>query len=44
VKNKVMSLVVAGIMTLSLAGCGSKPAETTAAAEAGSNVEPEVAS
>ena len=43
-KNKVMSLVVAGIMTLSLAGCGSKPAETTAAAEAGSNVEPEVAS
>jgi len=43
-KKKVMSLVMAGMMVLSLAGCGSKPAETTAATEASSNVEAEVVS
>lgn len=43
-KKKVMSLVMAGMMVLSLAGCGSKPAETTAATEASSNAESEVAS
>lgn len=42
-KKKVMSLVMAGMMVLSLAGCGSKPAETTAATEASSNAESEVA-
>lgn len=31
-KKRMMSLAMAGIMTVSLAGCGSKPAETTAAA------------
>lgn len=34
---------MAGMMVLSLAGCGSKPAETTAATEASSNAESEVA-
>lgn len=43
-KKKVMSLVMAGMMVLSLAGCGNKPAETTAATEASSNAESEVAS
>lgn len=31
-KKRMMSLAMAGIMTVSLAGCGSKPAETTAVA------------
>lgn len=46
-KKKVLSLVMAGMMVLSLAGCGNKPAETTAATaatEASSNAESEVAS
>lgn len=43
-KKKVMSLVMAGMMVLSLAGCSSKPAETTAATEASSNAESEAAS
>lgn len=43
-KKKVMSFAMAGMMALSLAGCGSKPAETTAATEVSSNVESEAAS
>ena len=40
-KKKVMSLVMAGMMVLSLAGCNSKPAETTAATAASSEAESE---
>ena len=43
-KKKVMSLVMAGMMVLSLAGCNSKPAETTAATAASSEAESEAAS
>jgi len=43
-KKKVMSLVMAGMVVLSMAGCNSKPAETTAAAAASSEAESEAAS
>jgi len=43
-KKKVMSLVMAGMMVLSLAGCNSKPAETTAATAASSEAESEAES
>ena len=39
--NKAMALILAGMMALSLAGCSSKPAETTAAA---TTAAPEAAS
>lgn len=43
-RKQIMNLVMAGIMVLSLAGCGSKPAETTAATEASSKTEAEAPS
>jgi len=43
-KKKVMSLVMAGMVVLSMAGCNSKPAETTAVTAASSEAESEAAS